>query len=419
MKLPSFRSISSFNLPQNKFKAFVLIVVFLSLLGSITNFVPISALSCPLILLSPLFLSKNANLSQTSLSIISLWLLIFISTLIYAPQSFLDYQFYRRDGNFFISFAPLLSLSLLSFKIDVEKWGDFFIKWVSVALIPSIFYFLSSKPFSTIHNIFLFYFHGHNAAGGFLCFSTCLSLGFFLNKRQWQHLLITCWQIFATFLTASRGSILGLGMAMFTFFCVPRKYLKLYVLFWIIAHLLPLHYGYQFWKQHPNLSTRQIIEEALDETNMHVHRAGTAADRLFVLWPRAIDLWLKSPFLGTGFGSYNDMPYEFFGTENFFMLNKPKELKFDAGHAHHSFLHILAENGLLGLFLLIYCLYQIDKSTKSLPSKSLAYGLELALWANIFSSFTEHRIFTPSQMFPFNIMVGLCLCSRKFNKGNK
>lgn len=402
--------------PKQGFKALVLSIVFLSLIGSVTNYVTISSLSSLLILFAPLLVCINSRLKPISLSILGLWLLFFLSTLTYAPQSFLEYNFYRRDGNFFISFAPLLSLSLMTWKIDVERWADFFLRWITLATIPAMLYFLNNKPFSTDHRIFSLYFYSHNAAGGVLCLATCVAIGFYLDKRKYFYLFLSCLNFFAALLTFSRGSVLAFLLASFTFFCVKKKNIKYLLISLVVLHLPPLFYGYQFWMRNPSLSNASIIGEAIEENNLNFHKAGTVVDRLFVIWPRAIDLFMKSPILGTGFGSYNDTPHQLEGIENVIMINSSKNLTYDAGHAHHSYLHVLAENGLIGIFLLCFCLYQIYQFIDKIESKSLKVGLCLAFWMNFYSSFTEHRLFTPSQMLPFFILLGLCVCSSHLKK---
>jgi len=117
--------------------------------------------------------------------------------------------------------------------------------------------------------------------------------------------------------------------------------------------------------------------------------------------------------VGQGFGSFNDTPYHFedFG---FAVLNTSKIYINSDAHAHNSYLNILAETGLVGLFLVILFLVNLRRfiGVSGLPG-GIELGLRIAFWVVIWSSFTEHRLTTPAQMLPFTILIGLTLS--KFN----
>jgi hypothetical protein len=145
-------------------------------------------------------------------------------------------------------------------------------------------------------------------------------------------------------------------------------------------------------------------------------RSHTIALRAFYLWPRAWHLFKQSPLIGTGFGSYNDLPYRLEGSLPLVQVNRPPEPVFSDAHAHHTFLHVLAETGLLGFVLLVFLLVKIYRFIRTLPEDRLRVGFELVFWIAVLSSLTEHRLFTPSQMLPFTIILGLAVAREEYRR---
>ena len=90
------------------------IVIILGLFFSVTNLIPISVL--PFIVFS--LLAPFIFVTSLKIPKVSFWTAVFftisiINILVYSPNSFIDPSFYRWDGNFFVSFLPLLFLPLL------------------------------------------------------------------------------------------------------------------------------------------------------------------------------------------------------------------------------------------------------------------------------------------------------------------
>lgn len=409
-----------FALPRNSFKLCILALSFISLLGTVTNYVPLSAFICSLFFLHPLFLYLAKAQTKFLLSVYFMYVFFMINVFIYAPLSFLHYDFYRRDGNVFIAFLPLLIIGTLSLKIDVEKLTKYFLKWTTCIAAACMAYFLVShhKNIFVGHNIFFFLFHSHNAAGGFLALSASLALGFFAFEKKGRYLYLLMFLINAgaCFLTYSRGSLAALLFAIFIVFVLRERYIFPILLMSVVAMGFLLFWGYKVWLAHPGLAGISGIEEVSEEMPLKMDRASTVVDRVFILWPRAVYLFLQSPIFGTGFGSYNDLPYQLFGVQNVFMLNDSKNILFNSTHAHHSYLHVLCETGLFGLSLLVGVLVRMRRFIISLPSQTLRCGLLLAFWMNVWSSMTEHRLFTPSQMLPFIIILSLSLANFRFEK---
>ena len=81
----------------------------LSLVFTITNYAFLSCLFIVLSLVAIIFMaSPTLKLTRLHLAIISLYIYFLFSVLFYSPSALIDFDFYRRDGNFFITFLPML-----------------------------------------------------------------------------------------------------------------------------------------------------------------------------------------------------------------------------------------------------------------------------------------------------------------------
>jgi O-antigen ligase len=426
-RIPAFswNFIQYIRFPNSPIQAFVIFLFTLSLLGTVTNYIPISAFACTPVFLIPLFLVSRESISKLVGSTYILTIYFIMTVLMYAPEQFLIYNFFRRDGNFFITFLPLLILGLAKIKIDLEGIVKRFLYWgtfvVFILLSPLIL--LQFKQLWTKETDFFMLFHAHNAAGGFLALTTCLTLGFALScdlrKRfKWRCLFLI--NFTACFLTHSRGSALALLLCIFMILFLKPKLRKYFVTSIIIIISIITLYGYSVWLDFsPDSKGGEGIGLLFGDLSSEVSRSANIIDRLFFLWPQALDLFFHSPILGVGFGAYNDAPHTLEGFSGIFMLNNPERLALDSGHAHHSFYHIMAETGLVGLGLTLFMLHRMNIYIKGIKIDSLRLGMQLAFWMNIWSSMTEHRLFTPSQMLPFIIILSLSVASSRYENSFK
>jgi len=130
---------------------------------------------------------------------------------------------------------------------------------------------------------------------------------------------------------------------------------------------------------------------------------------LVYLYPVAIDDFFSSPIIGIGFSRYEDTPYKFVGIKHFIMLNVSDKVRHSDSHAHNSFLHILAETGVIGLLLFLFIFKEILKEAKSFEKWEDFgyYFIKYGLIAIFFSGFTEHRWTTPSEILPYALFFVL------------
>lgn len=392
---------------------FVYGVFVLSLWFTIADVVPLSASFVLLLPLVPFALAQNPSAPRCIIALLALYAYFIASTLLYAPTSFLQPEFYRRDGNFFATMMPLVLGGIFVFHTDVERVMMAFLKWVTMwnAIFMVVFALTGGTlVVPTEPGIYHMLFLAHNAAGGFLAMVDAFALGvFFAGKKSLVTATIVIINCAGLVLTKSRGSEFGLIMAVLVVLIMRERLIKTTIAGVAIATALVLSFTYPAWL---------LLGKPLWESDTPFAAASgaivnaTFLDRIMFLWPRAIYLFLKSPIFGTGFGSYNDIPYRLVGVSHVLVYNRPYKLIFNSAHAHNTFLMVLAETGLVGLGLLSIFLYYLWKYIDSLDSSSFRLAMKLGFWVAVYSSLTEHRLFTPAEMFPFTLMLGIALAGR-------
>jgi O-antigen ligase len=142
--------------------------------------------------------------------------------------------------------------------------------------------------------------------------------------------------------------------------------------------------------------------------------------RVFYTFPRAYYLFQHSPVFGTGVGSFDDQPYQFQEIVPYVAYNAQPQKTHSDNHAHHSYLHILAEQGIIGLLVFLFFWFYLFLYLLRLKHKPMIRDFLLVAFFTItFASFTEHRITTPSMMLPFTIPLGLLFAHQPLEKRYK
>lgn len=412
---------SSVDAPHTRNISFERMVAFLgvaSLFLTFSGYTPLSAVFTALLPVTPLLIAANTTLPTSIIFLILTYFYFTIRVLTYLPESFLDPEFYRRDGNFFITFAPLLILGMMSLRTNVETICLRFVYFVAIIyLLVTLF---GMATMGTIGAAAIM-FSAHNAFGGFLAdvAAVCLALAI-IYKRRWFWLLFIFYCVLFA-ITLSRGSMIGLGLG--TLFVLSRsRWLK----FSLLAGAVVVTVGIAlttFLLISDNTSQGIIRDINIAVGSFSTGRLYTVVDRAFNLWPRAVYLWVQSPIFGTGFGSYNDMEiysiivtvrrfeefYTLTGIPGLFAQVSSRFIAFDSAHAHHSLLHILAETGIVGAALMIAFIVTLYHDIKYYSKGAAGLATRIMLLGVIFASFTEHRLTTPAQMMPITLLAGIII----------
>lgn len=391
---------------DNKLRLIVCALLAVSLIFTITNKVFVST---SFLLLFPLvffIFFKRGPYPSFHFYLFALFTFFGFSTLIYDPQAFTKFEFFRRDGNFFISYAPFLILSPFAFRVNIRQFTWYFL--ILAATISGMMvavHFVFKQP----QELFFLFFYAHNAAGGFLSILTSFALGFYYYKRNKLTLSLLIFSSISLLATDSRGSILGLGAACLLVFILKGKWKSIFTTSLVVITIGIAAINYI------NCTEKQLTDYFdVSEVESFIGRSRTINDRASNLWPKALHLFFSSPLIGTGFGSYNDWPYNLASIIPGVQLNQPHEYLYNSSHAHHSYLNVLGECGLIGITLLLCFLFSMHRQIKSLEQGAVRLGLMLGFWTNIFSSFTEHRLFTPAQILPYALILSLAICNHYY-----
>jgi O-antigen ligase len=150
---------------------------------------------------------------------------------------------------------------------------------------------------------------------------------------------------------------------------------------------------------------------------------GTNADR-FRLWSDALYDFSLSPIVGIGFGRYNDLMRQFEGVPGLVDVAVKGEIRNNSATAHNSYLHFLAEGGLVGLAVSLYvwwCAWaELTFFLRRFP-KSKYHAYQLGARASLvgISAFcmTDHSFGSGSTALTLMALIGLTLAASRAEWG--
>ncbi|MFC5413012.1 O-antigen ligase family protein [Larkinella bovis] len=409
-------------------KKILLIALLIGLFGTVTNLIFISPLPSLLSMAVLPFLLLRYQTFAVPKYLFWLYLYFiysFAGILLYYPASFLHFGFYRYDGNFIISYTPLLLIPFFSYNLNADRLFKRFLIFATIVNGIAFGLNLVMTNFAAIldWNNPATFFHGFfkstNGAGGFISIVLSLNIICYLKerKRRWLYLI----GINTLFLvsTTSRGSMLGLiaGFAFFYFDRSNRTYLiKLALLAIILVQAVILYFTYPIYQTYvrdadPSLGgANTYISPLYGEVTT---KSANLLIRVMETWPRAVDNFSHSPLIGAGFGAVNDIPFRYGGIPYVISLNGQPQKVFNDAHAHHSYLHLLGEQGLIGLGIFLMFWYAVYRFLRKEPAGIVRDFLLVSFFNLSIMSFTEHRITSPSNALPF--VIALCLYILKRN----
>ena len=406
--------------------SFAKYISLISLLFSFTNFIPISAaISGLALVLYPFNFAANRT-SRVVIPLVFLFVYSVISVVLYDASSLFNYDFYRRDGNFFITMTPLLFLASTVFFVDLDRTLKWFVYVSSFFNLAALSFWLVTgtgllRGFFTgqgTTDIYTFLFVAHNAGGGFLMILCACTLAVFLNRRSMLNGAVLAVNVAGLILTNSRGSMVGLACAIILVFFVGRFRSRFYliILTALGINLIVALYAYSKSDIEFILHRQAFVTNLLTTLTPGLAERldSNVSNRIEVLWPLAMHGFFQSPIFGTGFGSFDDQPWRFAGWPGVFAWNAAEKTFHSDAHAHNTYFNVLAETGAIGLILLLWFLNRLFNFVFTLPPSLIRNALLLGFWAAVVSAFTEHRLFTPSQMLPFVILVGLTIAHHRF-----
>lgn len=406
-----------------------LVYILLGLLPAfiLMNKFPYLAISPIIILLimSVYYFLKNKEISRQHLRV-NILLGLLASYLLFSyfisGQPFINlfnYGFIRYDGNFFFSYAPfiILAVPLLDYRKAANIYFQLlFIAFTFFAVLGVLEYMNDISSFMVriddiyVGPMFIALNNSHNATGSVFSIAGIFALAFFLKSEKKEKIAYGC--IFmlisvALIITKSRGSLVAFAAGIFFILLFGSgsflKFLRNISIIIVVA--VPFIF----------------ITGTYGRIVQIFHIYDLSALTRFSLWDKAILLFKQSPITGIGFARYNDVPWNFdslplTGNPGVFALYTSKNYIFNDTNAHSSYLHFLAETGVIGLVLAlafwIFCLIIIFKAYRR-TEDSFSGKVYLAVIGGIITLFvlsvTENYMTAPTVMTCLSMATSLAL----------
>ena len=185
--------------------------------------------------------------------------------------------------------------------------------------------------------------------------------------------------IFAVFLTGTRtASIVAIIGVMYWLFTYRNSSMRIKTTF-LILFLVSLVAVFSFA---PQKSLNRIFSSGESITS------GTLNNRT-VIWGASIEQWKQAPIIGNGIGSLA------------YVLNT-KHVEYDS--AHNTYIHILTENGIIGLSIYLMMIISIIYYAAHTPFSEKAFLISL-LMVILVSQLTQHTHFHKETWFVLTMLA--------------
>ena len=329
-----------------------------------------------------------------------------------APLSnFFSFDFIRFDGALLIAYLPLLLMADL--RLDpkfIQRSVSLFLTAMSCVALAGLAEFVDEtlmplglswlpEPLQFMHNaslssqIFHGFFRAHNAAGAIYAMAALLAFSLLARGKtpsllSWPSFWLAA-SVVGLMLTQSRTAYIAFFATTLLMFFYKKQSL-INALKYGIPILLPILY---FLLLQPTVSHRTQEVSDLEDPNVVTR---------FLYYQRAFDDFVQSPIVGTGFGRFNDQLKIYSGVPHLLYFATGGSFVNSDEHAHNSYLHFLAEGGIVGLGLMLgvwIALFRWIKAQKKIFAVGsfgdcFAHGIQACIVLEFLMSFTEHMMGT-------------------------
>jgi O-antigen ligase len=275
--------------------------------------------------------------------------------------------FYTGEGRIFIYYVPLLLFSVYAAKRRDISFVTRFQAWIALATLPlfAIWAVTGALGGGRANNFFGL-LTSHTGAGTFYATLLLFLVICGLESKRRPLTLLGVAMILPVFGSASREAIAGLLVAIGWYVWRNLKARTLVYMVLIVAigiGSLPFVAPHTYTRTVSVLSPETVtaIEQVVETVEWEPGRdTGLGEERYnillrFLYWKYSVKMFLESPLVGIGFGRWNDhdVYVERVGDDLVGLGLSGKRVT-EVHHAHNSYLHVLAETGLLGLALLMW-----------------------------------------------------------------
>jgi O-antigen ligase len=408
----------------NPIDAIVAVLLLAGLLVNTQPIIPIGAICIVILRGASARLTKGVGFGKVE------WAVVFC--LVYWLASYfwstgdlgnlVSFEFLRNDGAMLFSYTAFVFF--LGWPLKPKYYRTFWIVFLTVlsllavagtALSLNLPYSSLLKPLgivdeSSVGNIFFGWYHAHNTAGGAYAIACVLALLFLqetkvsVNQKIFRWVLLACC-LSGLLITYSRGAYIAfvVGAALI----LPlRRLSTIFKAALLVAVPAALVLAL-------SSSLVQRLDSTLDTTDPH------ATDR-YRIWSIAWGDFTDSPFIGVGYGRFNDVVAQSWGIQGIVWVSTHARIVNDDFHAHNSYLHFLAEGGILGLFLTMlvwwYAWKELSFFASHFPRSQLYWperGAQACLAVVMVQALTEHVLGRGSVVMILDAILGMTLAAAR------
>lgn len=377
---------------------------------------------------------RRTHINQVSLLIVlnlAYWLAMGITVGGIHPLDLLKFGYYDGDGKVFVAYLPLLFFTLVSVSVRHVQGvlhTAMVVGGYAIGLF-AVWWFLHPEFLSGgQHSDFVGFLTEHNTAGVFFGALAVLCLIIGLEARRWPIGLLSGGLVFVVFGTASRQALVALVVALLWYLVRSWRIRSVIVgalIILIAAVSLPVVAPRTFQRSREVFSpevvssailTAQRVQWAPGKERVYVGNNKELMLRV-LYWSYAGRLFLDSPVFGVGFGRFNDVNSEFMGPRGVVYFATKGDRVISDLAAHNSYLHLLAESGIVGLSLLLLVwlviFRRLGEARKRLVVPDLIRAYLFACQGLIVfvlvGSLFDHGLGAPSVIIPVGTFVGLAV----------
>ncbi len=372
----------------------------------------------------------------------------------FAIKDFATTDFWDGDGRIFLYYLPLLTFSVMSIN---KRQLVFIAKQIACIGFVSIVFFstfvLSSHNYFSIrkHDVFIGLLTSHTGAGAFFA-GIMLFLLFYghivRNRYMWYLGMLMILPVLGTGCRQALVSLIGVFVwfvfsSVLNVSTVRKHFIKivgggLLVITITVFTPILLPYTYKAVSEVISVKVFQRLSETAHlsdwQPGEYKSEGGVEWDyhnlqTRIVFWKYSLKKFLESPLVGIGFARYNDSDLSMYGIPHFIYLavdgnkfflckttfDERRETILNAASAHNSYLHVLAESGVIGFLLMMWLWKQMFVRLKrgrlcdDINVRAFYTAGQGLLVFSLIAAFSGHALAAPSTGILVTTIVGACL----------
>lgn len=355
-------------------------------------------------------------------------------------NTFLSYKFWSEEGRIFLYYVPLLAFLIMRLPSRVHNYIIKLISFIAgTSLILLLIYVLSSGEYFTFKDttVFVGTLTSHTGAGSFFGGVSIFLILYGVMCRKKKLTILGLLMILPTVATISRQAVVAMVGTMVWFMFSTRKikelkrfrsyFIKISAILIIIILFAVSIFPHNI-RRFSEMFSRDVYSTILQTMKYSdwepgKRKAAGGIDWKYnniqtrvLLWDYAVQKFISSPIVGIGMFRYNDTDLKFSGipflvypaTEGVLYhsaqieMNPKETVILSPGNAHNSYLHILAETGVIGLalmFLLWKAMYmRLNRLfySKDISLKAFSTANRGLLVYTLLGAFWGHALAAPS-----------------------